>query len=203
MQHVPRVFPSAHLARFAVLLAVTLLCSCHREGLRSAVVEQSLVPSLSSDELFEIGLYQARRGDLLRAEQYLMAAGESGHDEAAVVYWLLRVCVSAGRYHSALRHALAYLREHPSDWSLRLVVASIHEALGNFAEAQIVLERIVEARPRHALSRYRLGMLYRQQTPTPHRALPHLRAYLELDPDGLHAGEVRELVRAVEEGREP
>ncbi len=179
-------------------LAVWLLVSCHPGQVRSGNVHSGeWAPS--ADELFEVAIYQASRGDLLRAEQYLTAALDQGYDETLAAYWLVKVCVAAGRYHSALRHATAYLRESPSDWGMRLVVASIREALGDLSQAQVDLERIVETRPDHALSRYRLAMLYQRGSRTPHRAIPHLRAYLQLAPDGPHAREVRELVDAAEE----
>jgi tetratricopeptide (TPR) repeat protein len=134
---------------------------------------------------------QASRGDLLRAEHYLSAARRKGYDEAAVVYWLVRVCISGGRYQSALGHAADYLRKHPSHWSLRLVVASIYEALGDFARARSELELIVRAQPDQALPRYRLAVLYRAWLSDTELARPHLQAYLALSPDGPHAAEVK------------
>jgi tetratricopeptide (TPR) repeat protein len=174
-------------------VAILLACGCHQA--RSAVrrSESDSLSLISAEELFRIGLFHARRGDLLRAEQYLNAAREHGHDEAATVYWLVRVCVSAGRFRSALRHSASYLRDHPDNWRLRVVVASIHEALGDFHEAQLNLERVVASKPGEALAHYKLALLYHRQTPLPERAGPHLRAYLELAPEGPHAAEAREL----------
>jgi tetratricopeptide (TPR) repeat protein len=121
----------------------------------------------------------------------LSAARRKGYDEAAVVYWLVRVCISAGRYQSALSHAADYLRSHPSHWSLRLVVASIYEALGDLARARSELELIVRAQPEQALPRYRLAVLYRTWLSNAALARPHLQAYLALSPDGAHAAEVK------------
>jgi predicted Zn-dependent protease len=108
-----------------------------------------------------------------------------------VVYWLVRVCVAAGRYHSALRHAKDFLRKQPHNWQLRLVVASIHEALGDPDEATVQLERIVRAQPTASLPHYRLALLYDRRPLQAHRAFAHFQAYLALDPTGPHAPEVK------------
>ncbi len=190
-----------HNVAWLVVVAL-LVCGCHHGTRTSRPSSSDETHAITAEDLFRAGLYHAHRGDLLRAEQYLSAARERGHDAAATVYWLVRVCVSAGRFHSALRHSASYLRAHPDSWGLRLVVASIHEALGDFPEAQLNLEDVVASKPRDALARYRLALLYLHRTRLPDRALPHLTAYLELAPDGPHAAEVRGLVAelAVREG---
>jgi tetratricopeptide (TPR) repeat protein len=147
--------------------------------------------AITAEDLLYLALSHARSGDLLRAEQYLSAARRRGHDEAEVVYWLVRVCVAASRYQSALGHAADYLRDHPLDWSLRLVVATIHEALGDVARARSELERIVRAEPTRPLPHYRLAMLYRSWELDQERAKVHLEEYLKLTPQGPHAAEVR------------
>ncbi len=185
------------------LLLLSLGCGCHQTAVRRQDAEEVALSGLSSDELFEIALFQARRGDFLRAEQYLSAARQEGHSEFEVVYWLVRVCVSAGRFHSALAHASEHLRAHPSNWRLRLVVASIHEALGDLWSAQLQLESIVDAEPNRPLPRYRLAMLYRRLHAVSERAVPHLKAYLALEPDGPHAAEVRMVLDRADHGSPP
>jgi len=174
--------------------AVLLLGSCQHASVRGGADARLAVPAMSPEELFEIGLLWARRGDLLRAEQYLNSARNHGYDEPPVVYWLVRVCVAAGRYHSALDHAERYLRDNPENWRLRLVVASIHEALGDVDRARIELEHIVRAQPQSPLPRYRLALLYSRRGFGARRAVPHLEAYLALDPAGPHAAEVEKLL---------
>lgn len=166
---------------------------CHPHAVRRNPSAEAELPAITAEELFQIGLLQARRGDLLRAEQYLIASRDRGHDESTVVYWLVRVCVSSGRYHSALGHAAEYLQANPSDWRLRLVVASIYEALGDLEQARVELQRIVDAEPTRPLPRYRLAMVFRQAAEHVHAA-PHLRAYLDLDPRGPHASAVRAML---------
>jgi tetratricopeptide (TPR) repeat protein len=193
----------AHRLGAAGLLLLVLACGCHHESIRRRSLEDSPLPRLTSAELFEIALFQARRGDYLRAEQYLSAARQGGYSEPSVVYWLVRVCIAAGRYHSALLHASAYLRDHPSNWRLRLVVASIHEALGDLSSAQLELESIVDTEPNRALPHYRLAMLYRRLPESAERAVPHLRAYLALRPNGTHAAEVRGALNRAPAGARP
>jgi hypothetical protein len=53
---------------------------------------------VTAEDLLFLAVSHARSGDLLRAEQYLSAARQRGHEEATVVYWLVRVCVAASRY---------------------------------------------------------------------------------------------------------
>ena len=170
---------------------VAILSGCHHATLHQGPELQAELSTVTVDDLLFLAASHARSGDLLRAEQYLSVARERGHDEAAVVYWLVRVCVAASRYQSALRHATKYLRDHPLDWSLRFIVATIHEALGNIPRAQSELERIVGAEPSMPLPHYRLAMLYRDRWTDQERARLHLEKYLSLTPEGPHAAEVR------------
>ena len=134
--------PSEH-NRCISLVAVFVCMACGCANMRSRPSDTVDFPRLTAEELFQVALLQARRGDLFRAEQYLIAARAQGHDDATTTYWLVRVCVSAGRYHSALRHGQERLSRNPGDWRLRFVVASIHEALGEISKAReqyLVLE---------------------------------------------------------------
>jgi len=174
---------------FALAHLLALLPSCHHSAARNPGHPEDPAVDVTGDQLFSAGLYHARRGDFQRAEQYLNAARQSGYDEASAVFWLVRVCIAGGRYHSALRHAAAYLQKQPDDWALRLVVASIHEALGDLDRARSDLEAIVDAQPRLALAHYRLGMLYRDQRSATDLARHHLGEYLRLSPAGPHGFE--------------
>jgi predicted Zn-dependent protease len=183
------------LVERAMLLGIAmvlLLAGCHHVSVRAPNDDSQVLPTVTAEELFQVALFQARRGDLLRAEQYLVAARDHGYDDVATTYWLIRVCVLSGRYHSGLRHAARHLQQHPSDWRLRLIVASIYEALGEPVRAQSELENVVRREPSQALPRFRLGMLYRDTPDLTRRANQHLEAYLRLDPEGAHAEEARE-----------
>jgi predicted Zn-dependent protease len=176
-----------------VLLAacVSLLAGCQHETLQRRPNLQAELATVTSEDLLGLAIWHARSGDLLRAEQYLSAARQRGHDDAAVAYWLVRVCVTAGRYRSAVTHAADYLRDHPSDWSFRLVVATLHEALGDHTRAELELEHITKTAPAMPLPHYRLAMLYRARAADQARAKMHLEEYVRLAPDGRHAVEAR------------
>ena len=188
--------PTYSRKRTAALLTglILLVAGCHRAASMATQSGLDAVPAITAEQLFRIGILQAQRGDLLRAEQYLSAAQARGYDHALTTYWLVRVCVSGGRYHSALRHAAPRLDRDPYEWRLRLVVASIHQALGDLERARSELERVVNHRPEEALPRYRLAMIYRDDPVLGDRAIEHLSRYLELDPDGAHAEQVRSML---------
>ncbi|MGB3052209.1 MAG: tetratricopeptide repeat protein [Polyangiales bacterium] len=181
---------------FVPLLAscLAMVGGCHHPTLHEGPDLRAELTSVTAEDLFLLGVSHARSGDFLRAEQYLSAARQRGHDEAAVIYWLVRVCVAASRYQSALSHAGDYLRDHPAHWSLRLVVASIYEALGDRARAESELEHIVRAQPERPLPHYRLAMLYRNREDDRGRSKAHLEEYLRLAPQGPHAPEARSVL---------
>lgn len=186
--------PQRHRSRILLLcLACGFIATsgCGHATLSHASDLGSELAAVTAEELFVLAVSYASSGDLLRAEQYLGAARERGYDRSSIVSWLVRVCVASSRYQSALSHSNDYLRDHPSDWPLRLVVASIHEALGNLDRAELELERVVKARPDAALPHYRLAMLYGRREATRMKAPDHLREYLRLAPSGPHAAEVR------------
>ncbi len=188
----PRRMRGRNRANGPLLVVCALVIGgCHPPTLRDSLDLQAELANVTTDDLLVLALSHARSGDLLRAEQYLSAARQRGRDEAGVVYWLVRVCVAANRYQSALTHAANHLRDHPLDWPLRLVVATIHEALGHKALARSEFERIVAAQPLMALPHYRLAMLYREGSTEPTRAIMHLQEYLKLEPGGPHAAEAR------------
>jgi len=188
-----RTTQASRKLRCALFLCM-LISGCQHAAGRGGAHASHSTPSITPEDLFETGLLQAQQGDLLRAEQYLSAARSLGFDEPAVVYWLVRVCVAAGRYQSALDHAIRYARDNPANWRLRLVVASIYEALGDLERARLELEHIVSAQPTLPLLRYRLGMLYLRESSETRHARGQLEAYLALDPEGAHAAEVETLL---------
>lgn len=178
-----------HRLLLASCLAVTL--GCNHPTLHQSSELQSELTNVTAEDLFLLGVSHAHSGDFLRAEQYLAAARQRGHEQASAIRWLVRVCIAASRYQSALRHAHRYLRENPRHWSLRLVVASLHEALGDSARAKSELEYIVRAEPDWALPHYRLAMLYRDNGDDRAQINAQLEQYLELAPDGHHAPEAQ------------
>lgn len=194
-----RVRAPSHASALLLGLFVALTGGCHHSTFHQRPDLQAELGTITAEDLFLLGVSHARSGDFLRAEQYLSAAQQRGHDEASAVYWLVRVCVAASRYQSALIHAGDYLRDHPAHWALRLVVASLHEALGDPERAESELELIVRAAPGNPLPHYRLAMLYRSREDADARSRVHLQEYLALAPQGPHAAEAESILAEVSE----
>lgn len=155
--------------------------------------------ALHARRLYEQGMALQAAGDLTRAEQYLATAHRAaGRDRASLVA-LLSVCVRASRLRSALAHAQPYLHDHPRDVHLQTLVASIHFALGELAQARSALEHALFVREAQPDAHYLLGRVQRElgarlgPSGRVHRreARRHFARYLALAPDGTHAEEAR------------
>jgi|GEM_PF-3007903 len=82
-----------------------------------------------------------RRGASLEAEQYLIAAWDTGVKQALVLPRLLEVCLGSGRLQNARLHVERARREEPDDLYLPYLDARLLYALGHVMEA---LEQINE-----------------------------------------------------------
>lgn len=175
-----------------LMLIVVLLGGCQRSGNSDTLPDtEDLYKGVSAQDLFDNGVGHAQAGDLVRAEQYITAASDRGQAASDTVPWLVRICIASNRYQAALGHAEPYLRSHPEDWSLRFLVGTIHGALGNLEQARQELERAAHDAPDQADVHYHLGTLYAESFDDRATALVHYRRYVELNPDGKHAREVR------------
>jgi tetratricopeptide (TPR) repeat protein len=143
----------------------------------------------SADWYLAQGSAAANRGESARAEQYLTLALERGGDGRQVMPLLLSVCLRSGQLRAALNHAESYLRNHPEDVGLRYLVASIDSGIGATERARLELERILREEPDYARAHYLLAML--ELDAGSDEARTHLERYLELEPRGEHAEDVR------------
>jgi tetratricopeptide (TPR) repeat protein len=143
------------------------------------------------DKLLDRGRGFAAVGDLTRAEDYLAAALDAGADARQVMPLLLDVCVRSARYRSAIQHGENHLRRHPSDLRTRLVVGTLHAALGEPKQARAQLEQVVEAKPDEAQAHYVLAVVARDADNDVVEADKHFREYLRIEPNGSHAEEAR------------
>lgn len=139
--------------------------------------------------LFQRGQAAARRGDSVRAEQYLSLAIDRGYDVERALPLLLQVCLSSSRLRSALDHAEPYLRDHPDAEALRYLVATIHVGLAQTSEARVELEQLLRANADSSDAHYLLGVL--DSDGDVDSARTHFRAYLDVAPKGERAPEVR------------
>jgi len=154
------------------------------------------VTEVEGDELFARAMSLAQGGDLVRAEQYIVAAMQQGYPEERALPTLLRVCVAASRMRVALGYAEPYLRRNPDDWPLRYLVASIHAGLGDLAAAQSELERVVEGAPDRPKPRYLLAKVLLEQGEIA-AAEGHMRHYLTIAPEGEYAREIEDRLARV------
>lgn len=158
------------------------------------------IASVSASELRRTGLAFARRGDLLRAQQYLSAAHLKGYEETVVVPELVKVCIAASRLRAALEYGESYLQDHPDDAGMSYVIGTIHLALGNLGEASLRLqgalrpaEVMIDAAFSLALIASRRGQL--------ELADEHLRRYLAHKPSGRYALRARAMLSTQESAK--
>lgn len=170
-------------------LLVAFVCACSSGPTRPPAGDP--LDLVSAADLFRLGVATEEAGDSIRAEQYYSAAIERGHPETEAIPAILRVCVRASRYGDALDHAEPYLVRHPEEWSLRALVASIYMALDQPAEAERHLELVIAMAPEQPSGHYLMGVLARDSLHDRARARGYFARYLELAPDGEHAGEAR------------
>ncbi|MEM1414882.1 MAG: tetratricopeptide repeat protein, partial [Myxococcota bacterium] len=165
-------------------LLLLLLAGCMRPATEPA--DGRLIEQTSADELFARGEGSARAGDFLRAEQYYAAAYDRGYPGAQAVPALLRVCVAADRISAAVGYVEPYVEAHPEEWALRMVLATLYEALGNGDAALATLEGVVVDAPERPEPRYLLGVMYSDVGARP-EAIASFERYLALAPTGDHA----------------
>jgi tetratricopeptide (TPR) repeat protein len=154
--------------------------------------------NVSSQQLFDTGVTLVRAGDLVRAEQYLVASIQRGMPETQVLPVLMSTCVQASRYRAAVSHATPYLERHPHDWRLRYLLGTILSAIDEHQAARRQFEAVIHDNTRHAGAHFDLAMLLRSRFNDPVSADTHFRQYLALEPEGPHADEARQgLLRQV------
>ena len=154
-------------------------------------------------DLYEHGLALADRGDFVRAEQYLVASIERGYPEGRVMPALLRACLASSRMRAALSYAEPYLRRNPAAWSLRLLVATIYQGLGEVERARASLQKVIRDAPDQPDAYYLLGLLQRDELGDRPAAALSFARYLSLAPQGRHAEEVRDALRSLEQAPAP
>ena len=178
-------------ATIAGVLWSLLASACGAPQATSRQAMPDPLAGVDGGQLFDRGLQLARVGDHLRAEQYFLASIDRGHPASEAMPHLLRACLAGGRLSAALHHAAPYLRDHPGEWSLRYLVATLHLGLGDSQAARSELEQVIRDAPSNPAAYYTLGMLLRDSRPDPGAGGDYLRRYLELAPAGDHAPEVR------------
>jgi Tfp pilus assembly protein PilF len=152
--------------------------------MRAAQAEQT------ADKLVQRGREFAGAGDTTRAEQYFAAAINRGGDERAILPMLLIVCIQDGRFRVAIEYAATYLKRHPQDVRVRLLLGTLYAAVGESQPAHHELQMVLDARPADIDAHYALAVLSRDEN-DPVGADKHFREYLRLAPNGPHAEEAQ------------
>jgi len=157
--------------------------------------ERDPLESIDHEEILRRGIYFANQGDYVRAEQYLAAARSRGIPDERIIPTLMEVCVRSSRLSAAIGYAEPYLTQHPNDWALRILIASIQLGLGHPREARNHLERVfLDAPTEPPEAHYLLGVAL-VDSGQQEDAVIHFRRYAELAPEGPHADEVRGILR--------
>lgn len=149
------------------------------------------VEPASPDALYARGVAWARRGDMVRAEQYMALAVRAGYPHERALVALVEACLAASRLRAALGHAEPYLRRRPDAWRVRLLVGAIHAALGDDAQARVELERVTTQVPSAVDAHYLLAVLLHERLHDVLGASSSFRAYLAHAPHGPHGAEAR------------
>jgi hypothetical protein len=193
-----RLLSLAAPASLAVLAALVLGCAGAQRPETTTPEAQSSDPldRFTGQQLFDLGMELAQAGDYVRAEQYFTASMARGIAEDQVMPRLVAVCLQSSRLTAALEHAEPYLARHPSDWRLRMVVATVYMGLERIDAARTELERVIadtgasetgEVPEAH----YFLAVLARDDLHDAPLARLHFDRYLALAPEGSHVDEAR------------
>ena len=175
----------------ALGLIFTIGCGARGQS-RDSSTNTDPLDDVSGQELYRRGRLLAGSGDFIRAEQYIAAAIQRGFPEDEAMPALMNVCIEGSRLAAALSYAEPYLARHPSQWSLRMLVASIYMGLEQDERARDELERVVQdAADEPPQAHYFLGVLYRDRLDDAERAAEHFGRYLALAPEGEHVEEAR------------
>jgi tetratricopeptide (TPR) repeat protein len=180
---------------FSFLLAVLSLSCANRIAVRPVESAQERDRN-SAHFYFELGQRFRQQGDSNRAEEYLRLALDLGFPAERGLAALLRVCLEAGRLRSALDYAERRLKAHPTDNSLRQLVATIHMALGDSAKAIHELEEVLSRDPQAASAHFFAAVVYETEFANYASAQDHFRSYLVQQPNGLYAAEATSRLRA-------
>jgi tetratricopeptide (TPR) repeat protein len=175
-----------------VLLLLAVCGGCAHTA--TPVAPHTEVPELQVNQLLEVAALAERRGDPLRAQQYVLAARKAGADADKTLPWLLRLYIQDNQYRAAIEAAKEQLRHHPEQSELRMLLAGLYEATDLDVAAVEQYERVLVTRPSDAHAHFAMATLLHENGHEPGRADEHFRAYLALEPQGANAAQARSLL---------
>jgi tetratricopeptide (TPR) repeat protein len=177
---------------FTVILSMAGLSACASTG--SHARRGPELERLNAAQLLAVATALEQSGDTVRAEQYLQQALRQGAPHSEVIPRLLRMYVADGQYRLAIDQAENYLRRHPRDRGVRLLLGTLYDALGQQPDALAQYEHVLAAAPRDAQAHFAMASTLHDAGREHARADQHFRVYLELEPHGPHAEEARSLL---------
>ena len=173
----------------SVVLVLTLLGGCADGVARTPAARHAADDPRSPAALYAQGLDWARRGDMVRAEQYMALAVRAGYPAEHALVAIVDACLAASHVRAALNYAEPYLRRTPTAWRVRLLAAAIHAALGHDSRARDELRRVIARAPQAAEADYLLAVLLDRSFDDEGGTRAAFLAYLDRAPDGEHAPE--------------
>lgn len=177
----------------AILSCLLMLSACApRSAVGPQAAESERARRETANELLARARASALSGDYTRAEQYLNLAADVGAPRERVVPLLMDVCVRDRRYRAAIQYAEHHLRDHPRNYTLRFVLATLLLAIGEPTRAREELESVLRAQGAHAEAHYALAVVLRDELGNRSQADRHFREYLKLSPGGRHSEQAEE-----------
>ena len=172
--------------------ACTALAACAPSRSEQVARDVSIIAAEHKpDTLTQRGLAFAQVGDMTRAEQYLVAALDTGAPAATILPKLLVVCIASSHYRAGIEYAAPELQRDPENASLRFVVAELEALTGDTTAARGDLDKVTEAQPSEPAPHFAYARLLRDEVGDRVAADKEFRAYLRLAPRGEHANEAR------------
>lgn len=181
----------------AIIVVVAMAASsagcAPRDGATAQVASKKadLHPDRDPQSLVASGRAYADAGDLVRAEQYFVAALDHGADYDKVLPLLLRVCLASNHYRYAIDHVEVALARDPTNSRLRFVSGSLYLLVGAHGTARERLEQAARELGDDPEVQFQVAAFFRDDLADKVNADRYFRHYLRIAPKGNHATEAR------------
>jgi tetratricopeptide (TPR) repeat protein len=152
-----------------------------------------------SEPYLELARIYFRRGDYLRARQYLtLAEGHPIKDQDGAFRLAVMISVRAGQFDEAIGRCRRQL-EAREDAHVRLLLASIFEATGRWSDAELERKLVLSAWPDDPHQIIEMARFYQRSTrpDSAERAAELYRRYLASMPAGPDAPQARAALQAI------
>ncbi len=189
---------SARRASVSFAVCTALACAavgCGEAKSPSVEAAKAVEKGYAPERMLELGRAHRKSGDATRAEQEFASVLEnkraSEEQRKAALRELLATCIEAQRFRVAIDYAEPELRRRPTDVALLRLVASLAAAVGEGLKARDLYERLLVVAPNDAESELALARVLRDAFADRPGASEHFERYVQLAPNGPHAGEAR------------